>query len=209
MSLDPGETIFDKMSISYDELRCRENPIREIIQHYRSNLKPGEKLWWLEQGDRDHEDIKYSNIYMTLWNNLSASEKFRHKCRAFVYFPEIAGNSGTKFNRLATWFVAEHSLVVPNLRDPFTAGGTGSVTIGNRTYSELPRIVWNLFDHIEGILDTLNTTSAAELSEAWGCTVTDEDKHSTWIDLISEYTSTILKDSSLNLNEELNRIFST
>ena len=51
MKLKSGETIFDKMEIGYDELRQMENPVRKVIQYYKSHLKKGERLWWFDDND--------------------------------------------------------------------------------------------------------------------------------------------------------------
>ncbi len=44
MRLKPGETIFDKIGISYEDLHQIENPIVPVSKYYRSQLKPGERL---------------------------------------------------------------------------------------------------------------------------------------------------------------------
>lgn len=41
MELPIGETIFDKMGISYDEMRRLENPIDPVVKYFRSILKTG------------------------------------------------------------------------------------------------------------------------------------------------------------------------
>lgn len=46
MRLQPGETIFDKMGIPYDQLRQMDNPAAPVSRYYRSKLGPGESLWW-------------------------------------------------------------------------------------------------------------------------------------------------------------------
>lgn len=71
MQLRPGETIFDKMHISYNELREKENPIALVADYYRSQLKPGESLWWA--GDSPQEKIV--PMKLTLWKGLPLNEK--------------------------------------------------------------------------------------------------------------------------------------
>ncbi len=72
MNLSKGETIFDKLGIPYNELRRQPNPIRTILDYYRSRLKEGEELWWL---DNDHS--KVSNLVIRMWSSLSPQEKQR------------------------------------------------------------------------------------------------------------------------------------
>ncbi len=42
MQLRPGETIFDKIGVPYDELRQLDNPITPVAEYYKSQLGPGE-----------------------------------------------------------------------------------------------------------------------------------------------------------------------
>ncbi len=85
MNLEQGKTIFDKIKMPYDILRKQENPIRPIIDYYKSKLKPGEELWWM---DADNT-AKPSNIVIRIWNNLEKADKLELKNRAMVYFPEL------------------------------------------------------------------------------------------------------------------------
>src|SRR5690554_7283832 len=89
MNLEQGKTIFDKIKMPYDTLRKKENPIRPIVDYYKSKLKPGEELWWMDA----ENNSKASNIVIRIWNNLSLKEKQELKSRAMVYFPELFGNS--------------------------------------------------------------------------------------------------------------------
>jgi len=48
MNLPEGHTIFDKIDIPYDTLRQRKNPIKPITEYYKSKLRPGQELWWIQ-----------------------------------------------------------------------------------------------------------------------------------------------------------------
>lgn len=91
MNLLKGETIFDKLGIPYDELRCQPNPIRTILDYYRSRLKEGEELWWL---DNDHS--KVSNLVIRMWSSLSPQEKQKYQIKGFIFFPELLSNRSDK-----------------------------------------------------------------------------------------------------------------
>ena len=66
MNLEQGKTIFDKIKIPYDALRKNENPIRPIVDYYKSKLKPGEELWWMDA----ENNSKPSSIVIKIWNNI-------------------------------------------------------------------------------------------------------------------------------------------
>ncbi len=182
MNLAKGNTIFDKINIPYDELRKKENPARPIIDYYKSKLKPGEELWWMDTNN----DSKASNIVIRIWNILSFKEKQDLKNRGMVYFPELFGNRNDKFSRLAIWLATREAVVCPNVRDMFTAGGKDDFSIGSKTYKKVPRILLNLFNNSSKIVEELFVTPAYELSEYWGIKTTEHNKLIDWIELVAD-----------------------
>ncbi|KKX47457.1 hypothetical protein [Sphingobacterium sp. IITKGP-BTPF85] len=85
MNLEEGKTIFDKIKIPYDTLRKKDSPVKPIVDYYRSKLKPGEELWWMDSDNTNHA----SSIVIKIWNNLTKNEKEHLKNKAMVYFPEL------------------------------------------------------------------------------------------------------------------------
>ncbi|MDD2323401.1 MAG: hypothetical protein PHT77_12840 [Bacteroidales bacterium] len=199
MNLEKGKTIFDKIKTPYDTLRKKDNPIKPIVDYYKSKLKPGEDLWWIDQ-----EYTKSSSLVIKVWNNLSIIEKQDIKNKAMVYFPELFGNSSEKFGRFAIWLVTSEAIVCPNIRDMFTAGGKGKILIGKNVYNNVPRIFLNLFENFDSIIETLVLTSPSELSEHWGFKTTERGKVSDWIELVNENSKKISDAKHLNIKEMLN-----
>lgn len=202
MNLEEGNTIFDKIKMPYDTLRKKENPIKPIVDYYKSKLKPGEELWWMDADDNS----KPSNIVIRIWNNLSIREKHDLKNRAMVYFPELFGNSSDKFGRLAIWLVTREAVVCPNIRDLFTAGGKNNCIIGGKTYKKVPRIFLNLFDNVPAIIEIIMQTTSIELAEYWEIKTTDKTKIFDWIDLVAEHSMKIQDAKHLNIKQILNEI---
>lgn len=199
MNLEQGNTIFDKIKMPYDTLRKKENPIRPIVDYYKSKLKPGEELWWMDA----ENNSKASNIVIRIWNNLSLKEKQELKNRAMVYFPELFGNRSDKFGRLAIWLVTREAVVCPNVRDLFTAGGKSDYAVGKKVYQKVPRIFLNLFDNLSSIVEDIKQTSAFELSEYWDLKTTDKMKLSDWIDLVAKHANRIQDAKHLNIKQIL------
>ncbi len=199
MNLEQGKTIFDKIKIPYDNLRKKENPIRPIVDYYKSKLNPGEELWWMDADSTS----KATNIVIRIWNNLASREKQELKNRAMVYFPELFGNSSEKYGRLAIWLVTREAVVCPNIRDLFTAGGKSDYVIGKKVYQKVPRIFLNLFDNMPNIVETLIQTSAFELSEYWETKTSDKTKLFDWISLVTEHANKIQDANHLDINEIL------
>jgi hypothetical protein len=202
MNLEEGSTIFDKIKMPYDTLRKKDNPIRPILDYYKSKLKTGEELWWMDA----ENNSKPSNIVIRIWNNLSLKEKHELKNRAMTYFPELFGNSSEKFGRLAIWLVTREAVVCPNVRDLFTAGGKSDFLIGKETYKKVPRIFLNLFDNVPSIVETITNTSAFELSEYWETKTSEKNKLFDWIELVAEHSKKIQDAKHLNIKQILTDI---
>jgi hypothetical protein len=178
MNLEKGKTIFDKINTSYDALRKKENPIKSITDYYKSKLKSGQDLWWIQDTE------KSSNLVINIWNNLSVKEREEVKNKAMVYFPEVFSNRGDKFSRLAIWLVTREAVICPNVRDLFSAGGQKSIMIKGKIYHKIPKIYLNLFNRINDILEILINTSSFELSEYWNEETTEKKKLTDWITLV-------------------------
>lgn len=202
MDLTEGNTIFDKIKLPYDTLRKKENPIKPIVDYYKSKLKPGEELWWMDA----ENNSKPSNIVIRIWNNLSLNEKQVLKNRAMTYFPELFGNSSDKFGRLAIWLVTREAVVCPNVRDLFTAGGKNDYLVGKKTYKQVPRIFLNLFDNVPSITKEIINTSAFELSEHWETKTSEKNKLFSWIELVAEHSKKIPDAKHLNIKQILTDI---
>src|SRR5690554_4673303 len=194
------KTIFDKINTPYDTLRQKQNPIKPITDYYKSKLKPGQDLWWIQDTEQA------SNLVINIWNNLNQKEKQEIKNRAMVYFPEVFSNQGDKFARLAIWLVTKESVVCPNIRDLFTAGGKDDYLIKNKTYKNIPRIYIKLFENIDSVLELLINTSSIELTEYWNEKTSEKKKIMDWIELVSMNSKTVSGAKHLNLKQMLNEL---
>ncbi|MEJ0104298.1 MAG: hypothetical protein WDO19_17800 [Bacteroidota bacterium] len=172
MNLAIGSTIFDKMNIKYDDLRTRSNPIKPVVEYYKSKLKQGDDIWWLDQGDNSNA----SNLIIKIWSNLNTNEKLELKVKSMAFFPEVFSNNNDKFGRLAIWLITKEAVVCPNIRDIFTAGGKTNLIIGRKMYKNVPKIFKNLFDNLSLIVEIIFKTTAIELSEHWHYKTTEKSK---------------------------------
>ena len=168
------------METTYDQLRIDENLVNPIIKYYKSKLKPGDNLWWIDNNTSN----SHNNLIIRIWNNLSVQEKFRIKIQALVYFPELFGNRNDKFGKLAIWLIMRNSIVCPNLRDIFTAGGKGDFVVDKQLFSQIPRMFLNVFENIDALKKILATTEVSVLSEFWGIETSESTKVFDWISLV-------------------------
>ena len=201
INLENGKTIFDKINTDYDTLRSEKNPIKPIIDYYKSKLKPGQDLWWIDQ-----EKNQSSNLIINIWNNLSIDNRQLVKNRAMVYFPELFSNRSDKFARLAIWLVTREGVVCPNVRDIFTAGGKDEYILNNKIYKNIPRIFLNLFSNLPTILEVIASTNSNELSEYWNLPTNDKNKLSNWLKLVENYSKTIVGTQHLDIKRMIKEI---
>ena len=131
MQLNPGETIFDKMGVPYDTLRQMENPIAPVAKYYRSQLKPGESLWWT--GDSSEEAVSAT---IRLWKNLTPEEKRFHTIYGCVNYPEIFDGD---YDRYALWLTSQ-GVVDPHIRDQFSAGGQEEMLLSTGERVKFPGV---------------------------------------------------------------------
>ena len=151
MRLKPGETIFDKMGVPYDDLRQMDNPIAPVAKYYRKNLKPGESLWWT--GDSSDETVSAT---IRLWKNLNTDEKRRCTVYGIVNYPEVFGGD---YDRYALWLTSQ-GVVDPHIRDQFSAGGQEEMVLSSGKKVKFPgvyrRVKNNMdyFIHLMGLKDS-------------------------------------------------------
>lgn len=186
MNLSKGKTIFDKLGVSYDELRRQSNPIRTILNYYRSQLKEGEELWWL-----DNDSSRASSLVIRMWRSLSWKEKQTYQIKGFVFFPELLSNHSYKFNRMAVWLATREGVVCPNLRDVFSAGGKQCITKDGKSYPGVSKVIWRLYRKLPAIKIFIQHTDCSELQEYWECQCNDEGKWEMWCQLAIKNLETI------------------
>jgi len=188
MNLKPGETIFDKMKTTYDELRF-VNPIGKIVDYYRTQFSPKESLWWTGKIIKDEQDeqIEVAPKKIRLWTTLSAEEKLELTAKGLAFFPELTGNSSTKYENFTLWLMAHYGVISTSTRDIFSAGGQGTIILNNKNYENIPRVIMNINDNIDSIKKIIENTEESILRETWDVENIEKDRLGQWINLVSNY----------------------
>ena len=176
MELPEGGTLFAEMGTTYEELSRAEHPAEEIMNHYRSKLKPGETTWWL-----GHNDVR-----IRLWSRLSQKERYKLKVKGLCLFPEIVGDDQMKYSRIALWLL-KNGIVSHNLRDIYTSKGQEDNPFCSDP-EKVPRIIFRLHSMLPDIAEALSGIDASELCEAWDITTAPdaEARKREWITRIVE-----------------------
>jgi hypothetical protein len=189
MEIDSKNTIFSKMNTTYEEFRHQEFPIKFLKDYYRKNSSKGEYIWWIDQD-------KTSPLQIKFFNTLSQNEQLNHKLNGLIMFPEMFSNMPTKFNLFMLYLLNEHSIVCPNIRDLFTAGGQVTYNGKSKIFSEIPRI-FNLI--INNKLTFINCYNNYLITPDFNDT---KNTLQAWIDKVSVYSEKTYP-SSKDLLEDL------
>lgn len=156
MRLKQGETIFDKMGVPYDKLRNMENPIAPVSKYYRSQLKPGESLWWAS--DLSEETVSAT---IRLWKNLKANEKKFYTVYGCVNYPEVFGGN---YDRYALWLTSQ-GVVDPHIRDQFSAGGQEEMLLSSGKKVKFPGVYRRVKANAEVFIHRMRQEDPAILIE--------------------------------------------
>jgi hypothetical protein len=196
MNLPDGQTILDKMGISYDELRESPDPIKVVTAYYRRILKPGQDVWWL--GERDDATAR---MVVKHFCELPAAEKALIRAQAFVLFPEIVGPaSRDKYRGVVAWLVARHGVVCSTMRDLFTAGGQVTLKTSVGEFENIPRVFGSLQKAKKLVLDFLGEADQEDLEHYWRTELPPQsDRFSVWLSLLEKAAAPNLRNTGLKV----------
>lgn len=183
MELEKGCTIFDKMGISYDDLRNLESPVIPVSKYYKSKLKPGESLWWAYSDDVDEISAPPT---VKLWSAISYEEKEELIVRGYVMFPEILNTGNNKkYNRYALWLVTHKGVVNTSIRDSFSAGGRIAFKNSEGIEVSLPAAFGRINKYKKLIKKILYEMEEETLKEYWECDCISVDRVYQWCELVA------------------------
>ena len=188
MELKPGDTIFDKMGVPYDTLRRMSNPVEPVSRYYKSQLKPGESLWWADTGNIEEESAPPT---VKLWTALSSEMKEVLTVQGYALFPEVLqSGSPKKYNRYALWLVTKQGVVNTNIRDSFSAGGKVPMRTTEGIDVLMPAAFGRIRKYHELIEDTLNDIDEETLKEYWETDEIDDDRLAQWCRFVASAATT-------------------
>ena len=203
MNLAAGETIFDQMNTTYDELRYLDDPVGSVVKYYKSQMKDGERLWWA--GSTDEESIiEVDELKVRLASVLTPQERQLITAEGIALFPEVLGKGQQKYSQFVLWVAAEHRVVSPSTRDFFSAGGQGTISTNRAIFTKMPQIVVKINAMKDRIHTIINSSNDVTLCQTWRVDKTEHDRIGQWINIITRYCDTFGVYSS---REVLNAIF--
>lgn len=186
MNLALGKSIFDKMGISYDELRTSGDTIQQIKTYYRSQLQEGEGLWWID------EESEAPSPVIKQFRTLEAEDKERFKIDCMIFFPELFRNRAS-YDRAAAYLTTEFGAVSASLRDEFSAGGRQEVMVASEKRN-VSQVLSQLRGYAPHITARIKEIDEELLKFYWKVSSIEEDRIQQWKDLIDETATVGLGD---------------
>lgn len=178
MDLPKGKSIFDKMGVSYDELRTSGDTIQEIKSYYRGQLKDGEGLWWID------EESEAPSPVIKQFRTLEPENRERFKVDCMILFPELFKNHAN-YERAATYMITEFGAVSTSLRDAFSAGGKQEVLVAREKRS-VSQILSQLHDYASKIASRISEIDEILLKFYWQVPSIKADRMTQWKELIDK-----------------------
>lgn len=193
MELAENETIFCKMGTTYDELRTSPEAIDKVRRYYRNKAKEENKIempWWITADNV--ETTQPFNI--TLWNTLPETTKDDLQTKCMILFPEALNpaRSQTKYNQTTLWLCSYNQVIVPNIRDFYSAGGQITHVNGKRI-KPIPQVFARIVKYAGRIKKTLNDPSKELkmlIQDYNPQLLIDEDLYSNWLKICLQYAKT-------------------
>ena len=171
--------IFETMGIEYREFArlSDEEKMRHVREYARGRLKPGQRLWWLEdQGEDDHSWPLEVRMYM----DLEQAEKDVLRAEAALLCPRVVAPRGTKHKYVdaALYLLRRHGVFCPQARDLYSAGSVALRDNPERGGHYLSRA----FRSIERQMRTAAKELPDELIvEYWGKSCPPDERISEWL----------------------------
>lgn len=195
MLIEKGQSIFDQMEIPYDILRREAQPAKLVRNYYKTKLKENSSLWWI-----DDDSYEYNEFEIKFFSDLE--KDFRNKLisEGFILFPEVLKS---KFARLCSFWVSVYSIICPNMRDQYTAGGRVKLQNTEKNIIEdetLSQICYKLFfEYHVFIIDALEYIDLNLVSECWNEKINSRiEMKQEWINKIESLLPSISFNVSLN-----------
>ena len=180
MSLQDNENIFAKMDTTYDMFRNSPNNIEQVRQYYMREGANNKKLqmpWWMNGT---------TNINLSFFGDLDTAFKFELISRALILFSETYNSD---YRRTSLWLCSRYSILAPNIRDSFSAGGRCKSINGIKLKKPYPQIVKRILVHLPQIkllLTNPNEDFKLEIKEFWQLAELPNNLFEHWINLVKE-----------------------
>ncbi|MBP7857340.1 MAG: hypothetical protein KAZ98_05655 [Prevotella sp.] len=186
MDLNASESIFSKMNTDYDVFRLlpETEKISKVRQYYIEKARNENKYempWWMEET---------TNVNLAFYNDLAPEAKNEILARACILFRSLYSRDGrNRYRPISLWLCNNYSLLCPNMRDDFSAGGQCYVINGEPLKTPYPHIVVELLknhDQIKALLHHPDEDILRSISDYWDFSYKRADLYGSWLAMIED-----------------------
>lgn len=173
-------SLFEKMKLTYDQFRDlpMEEKMRHIRAYARGRLKPGERMWWLEDAPDDPGHTL--PIQARLYTKLSMEEKTKMRAEAALLCPKIvqSGRSRDKYDDAVLYLLTYHGILCHQARDLFSAGSVANPDNDDKGGVYIERAL-KLIER--EMIEAANRLEDAVFVEYWGESVPPKERIQRWL----------------------------
>lgn len=184
VEIDAKEPLFDKLNISYNDFRVLspEQKMPFIRKYARNRLKPGERLWWID----DKPDERTLPVEVRLYTRLSQQEKRRYRAESAVLCPEIVKSrrASGKYDDVTMFLLTYYGILCNQARDLFSAGSVAMRSSTERGGNYLERA---LKDIESEMVRAFNELEDALFEEYWRVKIPKNERIKYWLSLADSY----------------------
>jgi hypothetical protein len=184
MNLPSEDNIFAKMNVEYDQFRqlSETDKISIVRDFYKRKAKErdcDEMPWWMGET---------TSVNLSFYNDLSMSQKNILQAKAFILFQSLYENDGRRRYRQVVWWLCNYySLLCPNMRDDFSAGGRCNYINGVQLHAPYPHIVKELLllhDTIKSLLYHPDEDLIQGIKDFWDFDYDITDLYVAWVGMV-------------------------
>lgn len=184
MDLNDKDNIFAKMNMDYDVFRLlKENEkITRVRSYYLQKAKREHRYempWWMDET---------TNVNLSFYNDLSTNRKKEIQARACILFKSLyETDNHNRYRPISLWLCNSYSLLCPNMRDDFSAGGSCKKINGQVLTKPYPHIVLELLKNreiIEALLKHPDEDLIRDIHEFWDFQYHVNDLYKSWLTMV-------------------------
>jgi hypothetical protein len=172
-------SLFEKFGIDYESFHMlgEERKMSHVRSYSKSRLKPGERLWWLEDREESEHTLP---IQARLYTSLENDEKRKLRAEAALLCPQIVkpSRSKRKYDDVSLYLLTYHGVLAPQVRDLYSAGSVALRADSTRGGTYIKR---SLADIQSEIMQAAEYLPDALFEEYWGEIAPVDDRIRWWL----------------------------
>lgn len=187
MEAGSGSSIFHNLHISYDEFKGLDkvDKGKQIKAYFRSNLKEGQEVWFLDNEESQTE------VTVSSFSSLENDDiKNKLLIEAYILFPEVFSASTSKYAGVSTYWLTKYQVYNSALRDKFSASGREVIDfpeLGQITVKKIYKNLYRLSKQIQTYIANADISFIELVIEKWQVSPEEVDNSNLlgkWLELI-------------------------